>query len=135
MSGFEHMAAELLARLPTHRRTAIQAQLDKWNRLAASWVMERNRHSDWVIQHLNRIVHLRQSMEWALANGDVGDARRCVRSFERVLKRDLSRPLKVTDDVWQHAGNGNVAFPATIEAMVAEFDAREYATMMRAFYP
>jgi hypothetical protein len=117
LNELERLAAEQLAGRSPRRRADLQLQLDKWNDFAAG-ASQVDRH---------RAVDLRRSMEWALANGEVVDARRCVKALSQMLSRSYppwgsKRPPDI-----------DIAFPTTIEETVADFDAREYATMMRAF--
>jgi hypothetical protein len=73
----KHLAARHLARRSPRQRAAFQAALDKWNAAAA---LVRSRRLE--ARHpWDATYCLRQDMEWALANGNIVDARR----FARVL--------------------------------------------------
>jgi hypothetical protein len=116
MNGFEHIAADLLARWSPRHRAGLQEKLDKWNAIAAT-LSDLERY---------RAVELRSRMECALANGEVNNTRRLVFALDQMARK------KMPPAAGALPAPPNIVFPATLAAMIDEFDAREYAAMMRA---
>jgi hypothetical protein len=115
---FRHVAANHLTKRSPSRYAELQKRLDEWNTVAATL-------SD-IQRHRAVAIDLRRRMEWALANGEVADARRFVAALDRMARKKMppvAGALPTPPDI---------IFPATLVAMIDEFDAREYAAMMRA---
>jgi hypothetical protein len=104
--------------------------LDIWNPAARSWATASPHHQCTAINSQLSVKYWRDGMEWALADGNLANARRwagCLDKAARRLERRRPEP-EVRGFAVQDA-----SFPATLKAMIEDFDRREYAHMMRAF--
>jgi hypothetical protein len=121
------MAARQLARRPSRQRAELQAELDRWNAVAAKWPVQCRLRLGRAAQYQFRIANLRRSMEWALMDETAREARPYVDALNRALRRlDRMKP-------GEGLGGGievmDFSLPETLEAVAKDFDAREYAAL------
>ena len=133
LDELKHMAARRLSKRPRRERVELQAQLDQWNGLAAAWAVQCSAHPRRAVKRELWAADLRRSAEWALMDEtvEIKESRRLV----GVLARELRRFERLRFDPVEIHGftPQDIAFPATMEALAKEFDAREYAAMMQSF--
>jgi hypothetical protein len=123
----KHMAADQLARRSPQRRADLQAQLDRWNAVAARWESLSRGHPQRALRRWNGATNMRYSMEWALMNGEIIDARRLAGRLERAARWiERGRPETPLSDKSEVP---NIAFPKTLESLAEDFDRREYAPL------
>jgi hypothetical protein len=125
------MAARRLAKRPKHERVEFQAQLDRWNALAAAWTIQCRLRPMKAVKRQFRLADLRRRAEWAFMDQTVKDVRLLANALERMLRQVERTQLD------PGAGDCGLVlltpFPAMMEALAEDFDRREYAAMMRAF--
>jgi hypothetical protein len=129
LDALKYLAANHLARRTPRQRAGLQAALDKWNADAGAWLALSRQRPCKAIKRHPWTADLRGSMEWALADGNIADARRFAGFLSGMVGR-LGRTLPESREVRGFVAL-DIAFPATLEAMVEDFDRREYSEMMR----